>query len=870
MKNDLNINSPLYKFLLATFRANPDFFLETIRNSKRSDIEINFNEIIRSLAKNHVEMGMLPQFNNEIVSAFELKALYKWESVSNDNVSSPFQFLKRYAEYMLILRKDNPFYHINRTNIWNYLTFELGEDLFTTTLHADNYIKHGIEPEHFQWNYHLHSTFTSLNSLISRRKIVENHSHLNGSSPNVDLSWLFLMNNPIGQKAKFKNFEKEYALEQSLVNTNTSFHQTGLHLLAIIAAYIRIRLYEECCIGHDQGTGSLWNVLDKIRDIGMNETVIYNDYLLGMINTYKFKSPYQVRYKHANHAVDYAITDFRKRADLNYLEIAGERHFYYCCLKKIFKYDAKSPEIQVLFYLYLLIKGKFNGIFIQRNKKYGFDNFHRYQSPKLDIIGNTLYEEIAVKMAIKYNFAENYLEKLEARIAPAETTNLLGKKIVRADLYSKEDHRKFFYVIHFIKNKKSDWGTEEINKSIPFCRESKLRAKLKRQAEIIEKIRQETRDHSFRIYGIDAASHEVNCRPENFGQVFRFLSDLRQSYPYLHHDPGKVHLPDLKKTFHVGEDFYDIIDGLRSVDEAILFLQLKYGDRIGHGVALGIDPVKYYSNRKIIPMPLQNALDNTAWMMYCIQKFQVNISTSFYTHLKFNFDSFYNLLHQQPASKIRNTPADLISYIKAWKLRGDNPACYVNEYSRLTRIEKKQNLDPVTRFSKYNFTDRLKYHHIEQNVYNLYHSYHFDYSLKDTAQEIVEIEIGSEYVNLVKQIQVIMRNLLLRKGVSVESNPSSNFLISNFDSTNELPVFKLFPIKEADNDFVRLNTSINTDDQGIFYTSLVKEYTLLADALRSEVNSSGMRKYSDDNILDWIDNLIYNGKEQCFMQDNSL
>jgi adenosine deaminase len=873
MKTEILNNSPLYKFLLATFRANPDYFIEKLLKSGFLDIEKDFKNIITSIARNHVELWMMPQFNNEVITSFEDTAKLKWKSISNENISSPFEFLKRYVEEILIFQKDMPYYKISKSNTWNALTFEMGEDLFVATLLADNNVKHGVNPDHFQWNYILHSSFFSLNSLIQREKLIENHYHLYGSSPNVDLSWICLMNNPFGQEEKFKTFQKEYALEQTNINTNAFFQQTDLYVLIKIAAYIRIRLFEECCLEYNPNKWNLIYVINKIGEIRETGTLIYKSYMSEMISVYKLLSSYR---EENRHVVDYAITDFNKRNDLNYLEITGERHFHYCCLKRIFRYDRKSFEIQVLFYIYLLIKGKFGGIFIQRNNKYGFDNFQRYQNTKLDIISKTIYQKIAVKMALKYNISENHIEKLEARIAPDSKADALKNNINKSDKAAMVVKNIFFYVLHFIKNKNSDWGTDNNdNLFIPVCRESKLRAKIKEQAKAIEKLRKETRDESFRIYGIDAASHEVNCRPENFGQVFRFLSSLRQNYPYLHYHKNKVQLPDLQKTYHVGEDFYDIIDGLRSIDEAILFLGLKHGDRIGHGVALGIDPEKYYKNRKIISMPLQNALDNVAWCLYCIEKCKINISTSLYTQLKFSFDRYFNILHNNSSLQYNEHPSDLLMYIYSWKLRGDNPDCYIEQLQSdqnccKTSSNKQEilqyNLNALTEWEKYNFIDREKYNKIETNVYNLYHCYHFDFDFKKEAQKNVEIVIDDDYIQLAKKIQLIMRNFVLKKGVAIESNPSSNFLISNLDNTIDLPIFKLFPVIESENDFVRLNTSVNTDDQGVFYTSLVKEYSLIANALQREYSSDGMRKYSDDTILTWIDHLIDNGKRQCFMQ----
>lgn len=41
-------------------------------------------------------------------------------------------------------------------------------------------------------------------------------------------------------------------------------------------------------------------------------------------------------------------------------------------------------------------------------------------------------------------------------------------------------------------------------------------------------------------------------------------------------------------TYHTGEDFLDIVDGLRAIDEALLFLQMEKGERLGHAMALGV------------------------------------------------------------------------------------------------------------------------------------------------------------------------------------------------------------------------------------------------------------------------------------------
>jgi adenosine deaminase len=836
-------------------------------------------------------LRLLPRLNDEVITAWEKSVHKKWQSISDDKVS-PFEFLNRVIEDTMVLNSGIPHFKINETEIWKELTFQLGEDLFSSTLLSDNYIKHGVKPKHFQWSYILHSNFFALNNLLKRKKINENHYHLFGSSPNVDLSWLYLMNNPDNQTNKFSNFENKFALEEGNINTHSSFKQTRLYYLMKIAAYTRLKLFESCC-DHEQETTNnckedyKWHLMGILKDINfIRENGFLIDYdLQNTINIYKYHS----HHKEDGFAIDYAIRGFETKDNLDYIEIAGERHLYYCCLKDIFQYDGKSIDIQILFYLYLLIKNKFRGLFIQRNNKYGFDNFQRYQDTKFGFIEGTIYEKLAVRMASKYNMRENYIEKLELRITPKDTEELLKERIDRCDEYSKEktdkyedylrestdnkNNSNYFYVISFPKSKNFDWGIKDNEEnehiSSAICREKKLREKIKKQAQAIHDLRCSARDTAFRIYGIDACSHEVNCRPEVFGQAFRYLSHSK-SYPFLHYDHSKISLPDLRKTYHAGEDFYDIIDGLRSIDEAILFLKLRHGDRIGHGVSLGLNPEKYYNHRPHIAMPLQNALDNYAWILYCTREYEINISTSFYAHLKAVFDEYFNELYN--SSKENPLIPDLSAYIQAWKLRGDNPACYSKSPADDHENKKgfiDENLNPITEWEHHNFCYRHKYKDRKQNIYNLYHRYHFDHQLKKTATAIVQIDVNDDYVKLVRQLQIMIRNLVLSKGVAIESNPSSNFLISKLDKIIELPVFQLFPVEESENDFIRLNVSVNTDDQGIFYTSLVKEYTLLAGALQNEFHSNGLRKYSGDKILNWINHLIDNSKEQCFMDSKS-
>lgn len=848
--------STSHRFLSAVFSVEPDFLLNELGKHSFPLQRKTFNSIIHTLCRHEIDYTWYNTLNDESIEAWQDYTVTKWNSLSREDFVSPFEFLKRMATDLLVYQDDSLYFKIDKTSIWRELTFVLGEDLFVATLLADKNIKHFYKPIHFQWNYILSSNFHALNNLLQSKKLIDNHFHLFGSSPHVDLSWLYLMNHPTECAPKFKAFQERASLHGATLSTDAHYTQTDMYHLVRMAAHIRIILFKIIHTIPDSGI-RLVPILKDLADMRASRTFKGAMDDQEFINVHKFSSSYKLPDRHA---IDYAIKGFNGFENLSCLPIIGERHLLYACAQNIFTNSEDSFTTEVLFYLYLLIKKKFSGLFFQRNDKYGFDNFQKYQNNKLDFIRGSNYEKLAISMAIKDNIKENHLEQLETRISCGTTIKL------RDNIEIIDGKRDGFFphhfVLHFIKKKQFDWSINYKNPGICNEREAVLRAQLKKQAQHIVELRKGYRRTAGRILGIDAASHEVNCRPETFGQVYRYLSAHLPEIKLFHFHKENTKLHNLHKTYHVGEDFFDIADGLRSIDEALLFLDLKHGDRIGHGVALGINPEPYYATRPQIAMPLQNALDNTAWLLYSIEQFHIDVSTNFYAKLKAQFDKYFNKLQ----SKVTNKPsefltADLLAYIESWKLRGDNPVAYKKNFDNREINKYLRYLDEWNRFS---FLNRESFRDIDKNIYNLNYRYHFDNGLKNAAKQIEVVNITKEYVELIKKVQISMRNRVLEKGVAVESCPSSNLLISKLENVIDLPIFQLFPIDESKAPFIRLNVSVNTDDQGVFFTSLVKEYTLLANALQMVKNEDGLRVYSDDAILHWIERLIKNGKQQSF------
>lgn len=863
-------NRPELSFLIESLHLGPNEFFETFfKKSSYRPIGVLLNETVWELTRQKVNMQDLREYNSEIVESWNnyIKD-NQWRSIGEKR-QSIFEFVRKVSTDCLVLQSKEPYFKIDKLDRWQNVTLKCGEDLFVAAMYADKRIMDGFAPKHFQWNYILDSDYFVLNNLIHQKKLVENHYHLGGSSPNVDLSWIRLMNYPFGQARRYKELLKDGASYYVSSQSYLPYYQTKLKVLVQIAACVRVWLFEKCVLGivPKDTTKSL---ISQIKDVFDYNLFLQQSELMSQIDAYRYESYYSV----FDAKVDYAIRGFLVDREGNNGYIAGERHLFYSCLYYIFS-NHEDSFVQSLFYFYLLIRNHFNHVFIQTNNKTGFQNFKEYSDRKSSFISDTPYEKMAKNMAIEGSIRENHLDQLEVRVMPHETFDKMRKLIKDTDskaylrkpfvtlydrVYPKGVHQdqsckiekvdeKFFYVLHFIKDKEMHWYVKEDNKYAPMCREHYKREIYRQKAQCFMDMRNRKEKICERIFGIDAASNEVNFRPENFGTVFRYLSSSRIQPELLDNK-----IPDLHKTYHVGEDFYEVADGLRAIDEAILYLELSQGDRIGHGVALGIDVGKWYERHPVVAMPLQNKVDNLGWILSKIRDWNINISTANYYNLYTEFERGCQRLY-------KDVHPDLMTYIQAWKLRGDNPDCYFSP-----EFERKW-LHPVTQWDRYSIRDRKLYESLESNttVYNLYHRYHFDTDLKREAAKVEPFRFKPYYIDLVKQLQIRMRSFMLEKGVAVESCPTSNFLISNVDEFKDIPTFQLFPIRESHSDFVRLNVSINTDDKGVFYTSLAKEYSLLAGTLRKEMEN-GLRVHSDDKILNWVEHLINNSKQQCFKE----
>lgn len=124
-------------------------------------------------------------------------------------------------------------------------------------------------------------------------------------------------------------------------------------------------------------------------------------------------------------------------------------------------------------------------------------------------------------------------------------------------------------------------------------------------------------------------------------------------------------------------------------------------------------------------------------------------------------------------------------------------------------------------------------------------------------------------------VQKAMQKEFSSLGIGMESNPSSNLAISTIEGYDAHPIAVVYNKditwdREQIQNCPQIYISINTDDKGVFHTSLENEYALMACAMEKKRDEEGRPLYNRQMVYQWIDNIREMGNLQSFMDTNNL
>lgn len=816
---------------------------------------------------------------------------YSIHSLCFTEDATVFNGLLHFCHSTLSIKDHDPICRFPRLLRWHTLSSLLGEDIFTTSYLASRDLAAGQDRKFFGWDAVIGHDNEELNALLSR-PIADVHMHLKGSSFNFDLSWISIMNNFVPMQSKFNELNVQYR--------ESSDWDQNIYVKIRRAAAIRIYLANFVGIWKNSVTTTVLDLVlnpnpglrneisEKLEALHTNSNQL-PDYAFFQ-NLIDERNKYLIKNYGDDLCLPYEyLSDNRKKGINNKYRVSeilsSERRLMYLCFRKIFSKDTPfDHSFATLFYAYLAYKSSLRQQILQLNEQVGFKNFSKFETRK-DIFIDPKYNNILYKSAISHFLNKSSNRFLEARLTPKTTADGIRMKFLEistAITYSTDDYedlqRRFGIILHFIKSR----DTQDIKG----YRHRKLREEIKEQCFAIVKFREDGDNWGKNplaglLVGVDAANSEIMCRPEVYGQTYRFLRELSTRNSVDINQPN-----DLKFTFHVGEDFFDIADGLRAIEEAIIFLGLKHGDRIGHGLALGTDVAQYYEMRYFtICATKQVLLDNAAWLYHkgkrigCSSRLLEYFECIFrkYFHEVFcgnsvkSKSSYYAFLEGNDSK----TP-DFIRHIKgldsiedyylSWLIRGNSPKfgeelqelaenVYSNELNKQW-IEASMNHHPGAKMAIYN-----------SNARDLFDAYHREDIMKrgEEADTIrIPESMREDFINLLNNIQEQLLGKLERRRIAIECNPTSNYKIGELEKYDQHPIFRFYncglntSYKRHD-----LLVSINTDDLGVFSTSLDREYSLMA--LAAERFFCKDAKNTPRQIIEWLDNIRKMSIEQSFI-----
>lgn len=816
-----------------------------------------------------------------------LHSLLRQEMKSDlDGRTSVFQLLFHYSQTVLKLEGGVPVCRFSELLDWRSISLQLGQDLFTTAFLAWQNYRSGSGSDFFSWPAIIRTDNLRLQELL-KQGLTENHFHLNGSSQSFPLSWACLMNHPKKIFQLFEDKDVRRDMRQNLsasVMSRASDHQLPWPDRLLCAAWLRAALFARFFEGQPVKD-------DEVRDFfrSLHKLSLVED----QVQLLRFRWGRKVRRPDgAMRCLDYVFP--RADQSCNRL-LAGERQFLYQGFSLYLSGGLTELEAD-LFYLYLLLKSQFRSEIVQTNGRVGFKNFALYQDRKEHFWEDVPeYEAEGRRLAVGATRQDSQnLVSLEARVVPKKQPGSQYDSIFQTDrlIYFAErgqerddgailkergqtyndrvrlwgEAESYFYVMHFIKSKDDPPAdVSAADKRLPWQRPRNYQARVssRQMALSLSTALEQSGYLRKRIRGIDAASFEIGCRPETFATEFRYLKNLSAVRAQRRSPSGMHAFPQLKATYHVGEDFLDIADGLRAIDEAVQFLTLERGDRLGHALAMGVDPERHYREKEFqTALSRQDRLDNLVWLLFRSAELGITLNAAQRERFRLEAEELLVRLYRDfLPTEVKSI--SLHDYYESWSLRGDHPDCYQ---------DPAQDARPgcfVLPCSYRSFMTRegseLKLRRDRRELRYLCYLYHFGADTRRIGAEVDAFQVDAAYVGLMRTLQDCLQREIGDRGIMIECNPTSNYLIGTFLRYDKHPIFRFnsfgFGGECADG---QLSVSINTDDQGVFDTSLENEYALLACSMSKARSASGDRRFPRDTIYQYLDHVRQMGNEQSF------
>ena len=852
------ITDILFLPLTESFFTNSDF---KIKFKKNGGFDIKENkEIYRAVASKKIIFNL-----DEVNIIFKKLFLDSDEKYLLDNadISNLFKYYSKLFKSFITIRNGvfcfkywssetegvghfGQYEGISKIKLWSYITKCISNDLI--------FILYLVYNAYDDSNIAVFSDYLKLEDMqleyILRKGISETHLHFSANL-NFNILWEYYI------ELRIENSE----FKREILNFEEDFEEK-LKKMAIVRLFLSKFLLEKLNYFYEEE--NKFNLLEifkndncKILELNSSELLELKLIISSVLYDKKVERFISYRYFYKKLKSKWKIkeTSFNRLNFTQDDDIGFEKLFLYNSIKYIknMKNENDDKDFKRLFYKYLVFKNNFYAKSVEKYNVKGLDYFREYFSISTGI----KYKELKkyYKTLFKQSFSDENLRKVEYRISPPKYERSMYRNYVKKlksilsaylEIYDERKEKglrvpQFGLIYHFIKSecknsfdcdkgicyKKFDKNKNSTYKKLHY---GENRKEYIEQIETLKKVMENIDEASKLIVGIDAASSEVSTDPWVLTPVYLKARDSNDKII----GKNNKRINSLKFTYHVGEEFRHLITGVRHIDEVIEHMKYLSGDRIGHGIALGVEVEKWKVDNPVIMLTQVELLENYLWIWGLYRNDYIN------SKLDINYLE----------KKIVKISKDIFGHNKF--LIFDLWEAYNRKFS--------ENFDILSKTNECYFDQNLKNNNIkdESDVEKIILAYNCSKILKK-MNKITSLKIDEFEVSLIKFSQKYVLSKIMRKGIIVETNPTSNSVIGEINEILEQHIIKLN--NRYNRNVVEDNSvivTINSDDPSVFNTNLSAEYAYVYYSLLE-------KGYSKLDILEWIDKIRINGMNTSFI-----
>ncbi len=624
--------------------------------------------------------------------------------------------------------------------------------------------------------------FPQMHKLLRDCGLSDLHMHLTGATE-TDIAWQSYLQNPFGFYSEVKKKEREPKVREQLEQEVPGFETSLLFYQWLSSAQILRRGFV-----HLLFKGTYTPEFEDVANVVSTAGMLHLRNIAGQMIPPSLVHPMR--------------RVFRTGPDdnSNWSDQALEGLMYLLIMDQLDRTNDKN--LAACFHYYLLILGFINRFLVQQVHQNGFDQF---QKITLNDFRNRPEKTYARRFSQLHGNDGLNLALLEGRFAPKasvlETIKLLDQIIKGWDQFRKSCRRnrnrlpKLRLVCHFIK----EVDKEKLSEDTPILaqrtaiRHRTLRIANLRKAQALVTARESYPDLKEYVTGVDAASNELEAPPEVFAPLYRYLR--RKGFTHF--------------TYHAGEDFHHIIGGLRAMFEAVEFLELRRGDRIGHGTAAGIDPALWLKHvGDSLTMSQGEWLDDLLFVIYLLEQRPGSaLCVSKLASVRAEAMSLCQQIYGKHYS--------VHSHIQAWLMRRHCPFHLMYELDEAMRqtLWSPDEWRHCEESRSDNEALELLHHYHRVDCRQRYH--------KKIRVETTKYFTSDDMITL----QELVLSELHRREIVLETLPTSNVRISFYKNHAEHHLWRWLGLTKDKREFTSFPpVVVGTDDAGIFSTNIYNEY----------------------------------------------